>query len=215
MSGWGYGALRRSLSVSRCCNKQRAGTGQVATDHGSAQRTKSGHETLYNRSDGTRAVAARTLTAGDVLARLARIGTGARSRGPGVYARGQLLPQSHPRGRPPSGWRCHGHVHTNDHPPYHHVQRSGETDVKISLETVELLEPVPAGGPAKNYAASRPRLRRAPASCAADGRRTTAARSSVAVRYCRRRRRAASPIGCGTTTCPPVTVLPYGCGTED
>ena len=41
-------------------------------------------------------------------------------------------------------------VHTNDHPPPHvHVQRPGEPDIRINLESGDLLQPVPAGTSAK------------------------------------------------------------------
>jgi len=115
-----------------------------------AEGPEAARQTFYTRADWDRAVAAGTLTAEDVLARLTRIAVHEfGTEGPAAYDEdGFFLALT------AEGLRVEGgvtlRVPTNDHPPPHvHVQRPGLADIKISLETGEPIEPVPTDASAK------------------------------------------------------------------
>lgn len=110
------------------------------------QDTRSLPETLYTRSDWDRAVAEGTLTPDQVLDRLLRtavhhFGDG----GPASFDEDGFFLSLVADGLQVQGGVTL-RVHTLDHPPPHvHVQRRGEEDIRINLETGELLDRPPAG----------------------------------------------------------------------
>lgn len=92
---------------------------------------------IFTRADWDDAVAAGTLTSYDVLARLTRIAVREfGTEGPAAYdEEGFFLALTTEGLRMECGATLR--VHTNDHPPPHvHVERPGQVDIKINLETV-------------------------------------------------------------------------------
>ena len=101
---------------------------------------------IYTRADWDRAVSAGTLSSDDVVARMTRIAVHEfGEEGPAAYAEDGFFVSL-----TAEGLRVEGgvtlRVYANDHPPPHvHVQRPGAFDIKINLQTGELMEPLPVG----------------------------------------------------------------------
>ncbi len=129
-------------------------------EQGHAHEAGSSHETLYTRSDWDGAVADRTLTPDHVLDRLWRIAVHEFGvEGAAAYDEDGFFLSLTAEGLQLEGGVTL-RVHTHDHPPPHvHVQRPGEIDVRINLESGELLGPVPAGVSAKKLRGLRAAVR--------------------------------------------------------
>lgn len=115
-------------------------------EHEHAHEAASDHETLYTRSDWDRAVAEGTLTSDHVLDRLRRIAVHEFGiEDPAAYDEDGFFLSLTAEGLHLEGGVTL-RVNPRDHlPPHVHVQRPGEIDVRINLESGELLDPVPKG----------------------------------------------------------------------